>query len=84
MRTHKRLLADLHRLVWIVEAVDLDNPPRGREAVRVLNRLSIGRSDVDHDLSFLIDWISTVNGAGSADRAEPPAQAIDHSPEGAA
>ncbi|MGH9001510.1 MAG: hypothetical protein ACRDYV_00110 [Acidimicrobiia bacterium] len=57
MKRHGRLIADLHRLITATEAIDLDDPPTGRVAVRALNELEVARSDVTHGLSFLIDWL---------------------------
>lgn len=62
MSPHRRLLADLHRLTAAVEAIDVDDPPTGRAAVRALNRLEVARSDVDHDLSFFVDWLTGRSG----------------------
>lgn len=57
MTRHERLLDDLHRIIEAVEAIDMDDPPRGRSAARALNRLELARSDLGHDLAFFIDWL---------------------------
>src|SRR5687767_14640496 len=73
-RRHGRIVADLHRLLQAVEAIDLDNPPTGRAAVRALNQLEVARSDVTHDLAFLVDWL-TSKGGGAAVTSLPGAPA---------
>lgn len=60
MRRNANVVADVRRLLEAVEAVDMDDPPTGRRAAEIIDRLGYRLSDANHGVSFFIDWLQIV------------------------